>query len=162
MPLWDEWQRLDPLLQALIRYWQNQMVIDHSASANAWSRPLGAGRNVAFISQIVLLSTLNLYYHFHSWSQNNTFHKNVLLNIHVGAIQVLRNAFFLEIWPLPPPRNANNVEPYTFVTLFSGKADTLSPSALRNTWMATLTTQHYLRDSSLIETLLAIETPAAI
>ena len=24
----------------------------------------------------------------------------------------------------PPPRNSNNVEPYTFVTLFSGKADT--------------------------------------
>ena len=27
----------------------------------------------------------------------------------------------------PPPRNANNVEPYTFVTLFSGKADTPTP-----------------------------------
>ena len=35
----------------------------------------------------------------------------------LGAIQVLRNAFFLEFWP-PPPRNANNVEPYNFVMHF--------------------------------------------
>ena len=24
----------------------------------------------------------------------------------------------------PPPRNANNIDPYTFITLFSGKSDT--------------------------------------
>ena len=36
----------------------------------------------------------------------------------IGAIQVLRNAFFLEI---VPPHNGNNVEPYTFETLFLGK-----------------------------------------
>ena len=33
----------------------------------------------------------------------------------------------LFVWildPHPPPRNANNVEPYTFVTLFPGKVDT--------------------------------------
>ena len=29
--------------------------------------------------------------------------------------------------PHPPPRNANNVEPYTFVTRFSGKVDTTHP-----------------------------------
>ena len=34
-----------------------------------------------------------------------------------GAIQVLRNAFFLEIGH-PPPHNANNVEPYTFLPFF--------------------------------------------
>ena len=48
----------------------------------------------------------------------------------------------LFIWKFdahPPPRNANNVEPYTFVTLFSRKFDTPSPSALRNTWMAPYT-----------------------
>ena len=39
--------------------------------------------------------------------------------------------------PHLPPRNANNVEPYTFVTLFSGESDTPPPpTALRNTWMA--------------------------
>ena len=43
-----------------------------------------------------------------------------------GAIQVLRNAIFLEIGP-PPPRNANNIEHYTFVTLFSRKSDTPHP-----------------------------------
>ena len=52
-----------------------------------------------------------------------------------GAIQVLRNTIFLEIGPPPTPRNANNIEYYTFVTLFSRKSDT-HPSALRNTWMA--------------------------
>ena len=33
----------------------------------------------------------------------------------------------------PPLRNANNVEPYTFVTLFSGRSNTPHPPALRNT-----------------------------
>ena len=61
------------------------------------------------------------------------------MSILLGAIQVLRNAFFLGIWPQPTPRNANNVELYTFVTLFSRKVDTPHPpppTALRNTWMA--------------------------
>ena len=50
---------------------------------------------------------------------------------------MLRNAFFLEFGPPPTPRKANNIEPYTFVTLFSGKFDTTPPpSALRKTWMA--------------------------
>ena len=43
-----------------------------------------------------------------------------------GAIQVLRNAIFLEIGP-PPPRNANSIEHYTFITLFSRKSDTPTP-----------------------------------
>ena len=55
----------------------------------------------------------------------------------LGAIQVLHNAIFWKLDPHPPPRNANNIEHYTFVTLFSRKSDTpLPPSALRNTWMA--------------------------
>ena len=41
-----------------------------------------------------------------------------------NPIQVSRNAFVLEIVPHPPPRNANHVEPYIFVTLFSSKFDT--------------------------------------
>ena len=36
----------------------------------------------------------------------------------------------------PLPSNANNIQPYTFVTLFSGKASTPTPTALHNTWMA--------------------------
>ena len=32
-----------------------------------------------------------------------------------------------EFDPHPPPRNANNIESYTFITLFSEKADTPSP-----------------------------------
>ena len=56
-----------------------------------------------------------------------------------GAIQVLRTMLFpWQLDPHPPPHNANNVEPYTFVTLFHGTFDTPPPppSALRNTWMA--------------------------
>ena len=30
----------------------------------------------------------------------------------LGAIQVLRNAIFLQIGPPPTPRNANNIEHY--------------------------------------------------
>ena len=55
----------------------------------------------------------------------------------LGAIQVLRNTFFLGIWL--HPRNANNVEPHTSVTLSSRKADTHPPpTALCNTWMVTI------------------------
>ena len=39
---------------------------------------------------------------------------------------MLRNAIFLEIGP-PPPHNANNIEHYTFVTLFSRKSDPPHP-----------------------------------
>ncbi len=45
----------------------------------------------------------------------------------LGAIQVLRNAMFLEIGPPPTPRNANSAESYTFVTLFSEKFYTPHP-----------------------------------
>ena len=40
-----------------------------------------------------------------------------------GAIQVLRNAIFLEIGPPP----TNNIEHYTFVMLFSRKSDPPTP-----------------------------------
>ena len=50
----------------------------------------------------------------------------------IGDIQVLRNAIFLEIGPPhPPPRNANNIEHYTSVTLFSRKSDTPPHPQLR-------------------------------
>ena len=55
----------------------------------------------------------------------------------IGAIEGLSNAFSWEFDPHPPPRNANNVEPYTFVMLFSGKADTpprQPPTPLRTDW----------------------------
>ena len=35
--------------------------------------------------------------------------------------------FFWKLDPHPPPRNANNIEYYTFVTLFSRKSDTPHP-----------------------------------
>ena len=44
-----------------------------------------------------------------------------------GAIQCYVTLFVWILDPHPPPRNANNVEPYTFVTLFPGKVDTPHP-----------------------------------
>ena len=67
---------------------------------------------------------------FHTCILYNTFSTpRVALKvfIFIGASQVLRNAIFLQIGPHPPPRNANNIEHYTFVTLFSGKSDTPPP-----------------------------------
>ena len=57
----------------------------------------------------------------------------VIASIHgelYGAIQVFRNAFSQWIYPQPPPRNANNVEPHTFVTFFSGIDDTPTPHGI--------------------------------
>ena len=45
---------------------------------------------------------------------------NATINL-IGAIQVLRNAFSWKLDLHPPPHNANDVEPYTFVTLFPRK-----------------------------------------
>ena len=51
-----------------------------------------------------------------------------------GPFKCYVTLFFLKLDPHPPPRNANNTEHYTFITLFSRKSD--PPTALRNTWMA--------------------------
>ena len=59
--------------------------------------------------------------------------------VRFGAIQEIRNTFYLEILHPPTSRNASIVELYIFVTLFSRKSDTLlPPTALHNTWMAPL------------------------
>ena len=44
-----------------------------------------------------------------------------------GPFKCYVTFFSWEFDPQPPPRHANNVEPYTFVTLFLGKADTPHP-----------------------------------
>ena len=45
-------------------------------------------------------------------------------DVPLGEFQVLRNAFFWKIDTHPPSGNANNIESYTFQTIFSGKFDT--------------------------------------
>ena len=55
----------------------------------------------------------------------------------LGAIKVLRKVPPPpQFDPHPPPRNANNIELYMFVTLFSGNLTHPTPTALRNTCMA--------------------------
>ena len=51
--------------------------------------------------------------------------------LYLGPFKCYVMLFSWEFYPHPPPRNANNVEPYTFVTLFSGKADTPPNPSLR-------------------------------
>ena len=41
-----------------------------------------------------------------------------------GPFKCYVTLFFWKLDPHPPPRNANNIEYYTFVTLFSRKSDT--------------------------------------
>ena len=69
---------------------------------------------------------------------------NIFVQVHIKGIIITKGPFkcYVTLFsgkldPHPPPRNANNVEYYTFVTLFFGKLDTPPPpTALRNTWMA--------------------------
>ena len=44
-----------------------------------------------------------------------------------GPFKCYVTLFFWKLDPHPPPRNANNIEHYTFVTLFSRKSDTPPP-----------------------------------
>ncbi len=44
-----------------------------------------------------------------------------------GPFKCYVTLFFCKLDPHPPPRNANNIEHYTFVTFFSGKSDTPHP-----------------------------------
>ena len=44
-----------------------------------------------------------------------------------GPFKCYVTLFFCKLDPHPPPRNANNIEHYIFVTLFSGKSDTPHP-----------------------------------
>ena len=44
-----------------------------------------------------------------------------------GPFKSYITLFSGNLTPTPTPRNANNVEPYIFVTLFSGKSDTPHP-----------------------------------
>ena len=46
----------------------------------------------------------------------------------MGPFKCYITFFLQEIGPPdPPPRNANNIEPYTFITDFPGKCDTQQP-----------------------------------
>ena len=63
------------------------------------------------------------------------------LNVRGIRIQMFRNAFSGNMIP-PPPRDANDVGPYTFVKLicadlYSPHPPHPTPTELRNTWMAT-------------------------
>ena len=52
-------------------------------------------------------------------------------------IKVLRNVFFWKLDRHPPPRNANNIEPYTFATFFpENVTPPPTPSALRTPALA--------------------------
>ena len=44
-----------------------------------------------------------------------------------GPFKCYVTLFVWKLDPHPPPRNANNIEPYTFVMLFPGKIDTPHP-----------------------------------
>ena len=51
----------------------------------------------------------------------------VKLYIVKGPFKCYVTLFFWKLDPHPPPRNANNIKHYIFVTLFSRKSDTPYP-----------------------------------
>ena len=54
--------------------------------------------------------------------------RNEILNTkNKGPFKCYVTLFIWKLDPDPPPRNANNIEAYTFVTLISGKSDTPHP-----------------------------------
>ena len=70
---------------------------------------------------------------------------SLLYLFHKGPFKCYVTLFSRKLDRHPPPRNADNVEPYTFVTLFPWICDAPPPpSALRNTWMAPKSQNRYL------------------
>ena len=59
--------------------------------------------------------------------EDNTVVKNFQHILGLGPFKCYVTLFFWKLDPHPPPRNANNIEQYTFVTLFSRKGDTPHP-----------------------------------
>ena len=57
---------------------------------------------------------------------------NQVFTVTKGPFKRYVTLFPMEFDPRPPPRNANNVEPYTFITLFPGKADTPTPHGVQS------------------------------
>ena len=54
-------------------------------------------------------------------------HTHACSNIRKGPFKCYVTLFFWKLDPHPPLRNANNIEHYTFVMLFSRKSDTPHP-----------------------------------
>ena len=108
---------------------------------------------LAFPSSFIIISTET---HFKATATTGSAHMLTILQVGIwvpvsrqtgctrrvfplGPFKCYVTLFFWKLDPHPPPRNANNIEHDTFVTLFPRESDTLPPpSALRNTWMAPL------------------------
>ena len=66
------------------------------------------------------------------------------------AIDVLRNVFFWKFDTHPPPRNANNVDPYIFVTFFPGNLTLSHPLLCLFIYLLHLFTQGMPKQFTLI------------
>ena len=53
---------------------------------------------------------------------------------YIGVIQHYVTLFIWKFDTLPPLRTANNVVPYMFIALFSGKSETLPPPTVLSEW----------------------------
>ena len=75
---------------------------------------------------LISFPTVMLRVHHDMRTHCNMRHTNAgLLNILTSEpFKCYVTLFFCKLDPHPPPRNANNIEHYTFVTLFSRKSDT--------------------------------------
>ena len=71
--------------------------------------------------------TMLHYLPAHNACNINNYIKITDMKSKLGGHSSVTYRFFLEIGPPPTPHNANNIEHYTFVTLFSRKSDTPHP-----------------------------------
>ena len=89
----------------------------------------------SLICNVILFSSMQLnVVLFHIISEPPLLHSHCCM-LDKGSFKCHVTLFFWKLDLHPPPRNANNIEPYTFVTFFPRKSNTHppTPAALRNT-----------------------------
>ena len=100
-----------------------------------WSDPDNSARSLVTIA--IQHRSVDPSICLYNVETNETYRYYVTLTLGMGPFKCYVTLSPRKLDPHPPPRNANNVVPYTFVTLFSQKMwHPPPPSALRNTWMA--------------------------
>ena len=94
-------------------------------------------RSVQEVGRRAVLACKNAWGAWDEQGRDPGNHKMKIKLCAKGPFKCYVTLFFGKLDPHPPPHNANNIEHYTFVTLFpENMTPPPPPSALRNTWIA--------------------------